>query len=375
MELWDTYSDTLRSSLKADEDGSAATEFYQANRDEMDKGAQVSWPERYRDDELSGLQHAMNLKIRNEEAFYAECQNEPQAATSDMELSSVARTCAKTHGHKRGIVPADCSVLTAFTDVQKEHLFWMVCAWTPDFSGAVIDYGAWPDQKLNYFTRRGIRHKLSKKYAGDDGGIMHAALTDLGDKLAADYKTADGRVLSISRWCIDGGWEARAEATVRYAQQSRHKNLITITKGYGVKASQNPFSEAQRAIKYRTGPGWFWQDGPGNARWVTFDANLWKKRVHEALCLEIGERGSLTLFQGELKDTHLMLAEHTLAEKPIKNEARGRTVYEFDEIPGRDNEGLDNLVGCFVGASICGITRDSERRPTRPAKKRKVSYL
>jgi hypothetical protein len=40
------------------------------------------------------------------------------------------------------------------------------------------------------------------------------------------------------------------------------RQCMTITQGRGVKASERPFSEAQRAIKWRTGPAWFWQDGP-----------------------------------------------------------------------------------------------------------------
>lgn len=65
-----------------------------------------------------------------------------------------------------------------------------------------------------------------------------------------------------------------------------------------------------------------------------------------------------------------MLADHLRAERPVKVEARGRTVYEWQEIPGRDNEGLDCLVGCMVGASICGITKDAERAP----KKKRLSF-
>jgi phage terminase large subunit GpA-like protein len=46
------------------------------------------------------------------------------------------------------------------------------------------------------------------------------------------------------------------------------------------------------------------------------------------------------------------------AEKPIKVQANGRTVYEWQEKPGQDNEGLDCLVGCAVAASIEKINRD-----------------
>lgn len=361
IKLWDDYADILRGSWKEDGHGESATEFYRANREAMDEGAQVYWPERHRKNELSALQSAMNLKFRNEAAFYAECQNEPIIAQDDLELLSADEICAKTTNYARGEVPSECSVVTAFADVQIEHLFWMVCAWTPDFTGYMLDYGAWPEQKRNYFSRRDIRKKLSHVYTGDESGIMFAALTELGQKLAGTkYIKQDGGELSLGRWCIDGNWRSREQAVRAYAKQSEFRSVISLTYGRGVKASQNPFSEAQRAIKWRTGPGWFWSDGPGPAKGVVFDANLWKKRVHNGLLLSTGSRGSIQLFKAPAQ-SHRMLADHLLAEKPIKTEANGRTVYEWQDIPGRDNEGLDCLVGCAVGASICGITPHTER--------------
>jgi hypothetical protein len=363
MSKWDTYADVLRAEMVESKTITKATKFYAGDRDAMDDGFVITWPERYdrQKGEISAIQHAMNLRIRNEAAFFAECQNEPIIAQDDLELLSADAICKKTTNYGRGVVPDECSVVTAFTDVQMEHLFWMVCAWTPDFTGYVIDYGAWPEQKRNYFTRRDIRKKLSHVYNGDESGIMFAALTELGHKLAsAPYLKHGGGELSLGRWCIDGNWRSREQAVRAYAKQSPYASVIALSYGRGVKASQNPFSEAQRAIKWRTGPGWFWSDGPGPAKGVMFDANLWKKRVHNGLMLSTGSRGSIQLFKAP-PQVHRMLADHLLAEKPVKNEANGRTVYEWQDIPGRDNEGLDCLVGCALGASICGITPDSER--------------
>jgi hypothetical protein len=365
LELWDKYAEILRSSLREDGDGHEAKDFYAANRAAMDAGSVVSWEARKRDDELSAIQHAMNWKIKDEAAFYAECQNEPLIAQDDFELLSEAKIAAKVFGYKRGVVPPECSVLTAFTDVQKEHLFWMVCGWTPDFSGYVIDYGAWPDQKRNYFTRRDVRKKLSQTYTGDEGGQVYAALTELADKIGGGWTSADGRALNVSRWCIDGNWRTRTPAVVSFAKQSSLASVITVTQGRGVKATENPFSQAVRAKQWHTEKrGYFWQDGPGPARWVTFDANFWKTRIHQGLSLSIGSKGSIQLFLAT-QQVHQMLAEHLRAEKPIKVEAHGRTVYEWVERPGRDNEGLDCLVGCALGASMCGISRNSERSPEK----------
>jgi phage terminase large subunit GpA-like protein len=93
--------------------------------------------------------------------------------------------------------------------------------------------------------------------------------------------------------------------------------------------------------------------------------------VHNALSLGTGSKGSIQLFGAldkvkEMRIVHRMLSEHLLAEKPVKTEANGRTVYEWLEIPGRDNEGLDCLVGCAVAACISGIVPETERIKPKP---------
>ncbi|MEX0585674.1 MAG: hypothetical protein WD176_03455, partial [Pirellulales bacterium] len=75
--LWEDYSIKRSDSLKNDGDGREATAFYKTHRKAMDAGAIEAWPERHKPDEISGLQHAMNLKLDNEAAFFAEYQNEP----------------------------------------------------------------------------------------------------------------------------------------------------------------------------------------------------------------------------------------------------------------------------------------------------------
>jgi hypothetical protein len=45
-------------------------------------------------------------------------------------------------------------------------LFYAVCAWEPDFTGYVIDYGTFPDQKRRYFTLRDATKTLLAEVAG-----------------------------------------------------------------------------------------------------------------------------------------------------------------------------------------------------------------
>jgi hypothetical protein len=60
--------------------------------------------------------------------------------------------------------------------VQGNLLYWMVVAWAQDFTGDIVDYGSWPDQKSDYFSKRGARRTLKKTFPKkDQNGQIYAA--------------------------------------------------------------------------------------------------------------------------------------------------------------------------------------------------------
>jgi hypothetical protein len=63
--LWLRYGELRAESLRMYGDMRLATEFYSSHRSAMDDGAQIAWPERFNHDELSAIQHAMNLKLQD----------------------------------------------------------------------------------------------------------------------------------------------------------------------------------------------------------------------------------------------------------------------------------------------------------------------
>ena len=77
--LWSAYAEARAESLRRHGDLRDATAFYRDNRAALDEGAEIAWPERFNHDELSAIQHAMNLKLQDAAAFFAEYQNEPLA--------------------------------------------------------------------------------------------------------------------------------------------------------------------------------------------------------------------------------------------------------------------------------------------------------
>ncbi len=93
------YAELRAESLRTDGNFQKATEFYIANRAAMDAGAEVSWESRFNHDEVSALQHAMNLKFQDEIAFASEYQNDPlPEETGGDALLSIDEICGKVNG-------------------------------------------------------------------------------------------------------------------------------------------------------------------------------------------------------------------------------------------------------------------------------------
>ena len=359
--LWGKYTEVRAESLHVHGDMREATAFYVANREALDEGARVAWPERFNHDEASAIQHAMNLKLQDEAAFFAEYQNEPlpEGGVEDDEMLSADEIAAKTNRMKRREVPIGASRLTMFIDVQGKLLFYTVAAWADDFTGYVIDYGAYPDQKRRYFTLRDATRTLqhAAKGAGLEGAIYAGLETLTGDFLAREWKREDGAHLKIERCLIDANWGTSTDVVYQFCRQSSHAAVLTPSHGRFVGASSIPFSEYRRKRGDRVGLNWRIPNVHGRRaiRHVVFDSNYWKSFIHARLAVAMGDRGCLSLF-GRTPEAHRLFAEHVTSEYRVKTEGRGRVVDEWKMRPETsENHWLDCLVGCAVAASMQGV--------------------
>ena len=113
-------------------------------------------------------------------------------------------------------------------------------------------------------------------------------------------------------------------------------------------------------------------------RHVIFDTNYWKSFVAGRLLTALGDRGCVSLW-GRETERHMLFAEHITAEYRVKTEGRGRKVDEWKMRPeAHDNHWLDGIVGCAVGASMCGCVlagTDKDTRNNKPRVKVKLSEL
>ncbi len=359
--LWDEYNRIRVADLRNDGTGKAATDFYIEHREEMDLGARPAWEQRYNFDEVSAVQHAMNLKFRNEAAFFAEYQNEPLRQESENECLTESEIMEKVNGtpHKR--VPEHVQHLTCFIDVQKDVLFWMVCAWESNFTGYIIDYGAYPDQKRTRFTLRSLSMPLSKKYPGKGlEGWLYAGLQDLTEDILTRvyHGVIKGAEYKVSQLMIDANWGDSTDVIYQFCRQSRFSQLILPSHGKYIGASSIPFSEYRKAKGDVFGFHYLIPSLKGKRaiRHVLVDTNYWKSFVQARLATPMGDKGCLSLY-GHEPTAHIMLAEQLSAEYFVPVTAKERVVNEWKLKPGAyDNHWLDCLVGCAVGASMLGAS-------------------
>lgn len=376
MELWERYFELLDEGHRNGEGAKAACDFYAKNQAAMDKGAIAAWEDRKNGDELSAIQHAMNLlHERGEEAFWAEFQNEPlpedYGEKQDLTADEIAE---KINQLPRGTVPMGCEHITAFIDVQGDLLYYAVTAWSDDFTGAVVDYGTFPGQKVPFFTLANAKARLSTLFPkhGEEARI-HAGLTSLCDSLLGkDWQREDGVLMRIERCQVDAGY--LADTVRQFCRTANHAAILTPSFGRAVTAGNVPLNEYQRRPGERVGLNWRItqpQGGRHIGRHVLFDANFWKSFVHARLAVAIGDEGCLSLF-GRRPDAHRMISEHLTAEYRVETEGRGRIVDEWKIRPKHyDNHLLDCVVGATVAASIMGCSLYGD---TISVKREKVKF-
>ena len=369
MKLWEEYAEIRAEALRTEGNFQKATEFYLANREAMDAGAEVSWEARFNHDEVSALQHAMNLKFQDEAAFMSEYQNDPLPDdTADDSLLSVDEICAKINGLARRRVPLKCDRLTMFVDVQKALLFYVVIAWAEDFTGAVIDYGSWPDQHRHEYSLADANPSIQTLFpkAGFEGAL-YAALSALTDEcLGREWEREDGAVLKIERALVDANWGQSTDVVYQFCRQSSHAGVILPSHGRYVGASSKPMTEYRKQQGDRLGFNWMIPNVAGKRaiRHVIYDTNYWKSFIHARLAVPAGDKGSLTLY-GRIPGAHQLFAEHLTAEYRVKTQGRGRTVDEWKLKPqSHDNHFLD----CVAGCAVCGSMLGASLPETLPAK-------
>lgn len=387
--LWDEYRRLREDSLANGGNGESATAYYRERQAEMDEGARVAWPERHPPQMASAIEHAQVLRFRDPFVFASEFQNDPADDSGDsLGFLGSDDLYEKVNGYRRGVIPATAHHITLFVDVQQKLLYWLLVAWEDDFSGYVVDYGTWPDQRLSYFTLADARKTIftAKPGAGLEGAIYHGLQQVADLLLKREWIKADGEPIRVSRCLVDANWGQSTEVVDKFCRESHFSGILTPSHGKFIGASSNPLNDTAPKKGERLGLNWRLPTikSGRRCRHVVYDTNFWKTFVQTRLAVPIGDPSALTLFgekdaNGRSKTDHRLLIDHLAAEYPVKTEGRGRTVIEWKQRAERpDNHWFDCLAGAAVAASMLGIQVREQRARVAPPRRRlqqRVDYL
>jgi len=328
----------------------ASSDYLMANYDEMHEGAVVSWENiGLESGEISALQHAMNILIdKGPETFWAECQNAPIRPTSVSAFEMTMDIAERKNGYERRVIPESTAFLTFGVDVHDSILYYTVLATQSDFTGAIVDYGTWPEQPTEYFTQRTAKSTLSKLYGtgqrDDNEMAIEKGVEDIVYRLLNQrWETRNGDLMGVTAGLIDTGYkrEEVRNAIKKLLPQSR---VVLASRGIGIGPTKKPMVEydlsPKRVIRY--GPD------PVNPRWVIphsehdgdlygiqFDVNFWKDVV--AARLVQNARKSRWDFFGGRKTDHSTYVSHLLSEAPDLVTANGRSVNVWSLKSNKDN--------------------------------------
>jgi hypothetical protein len=355
--LWDEYRAHYTMGLRDGSGTDAANAFYRENREAMDDGAVVAWPESYPPGCESAIQFAMNLRALDLAAFLAERQNEPMEESTDETILTPEIVLGKANGLGRGVVPMNGQHLTAFIDLHDRLLYWMVAAWTPEFTGQVVDYGTYPKQNLTYFSQATAGMSMSAMSPGstDDAYIL-MGLTALSESvLSRGFVREDGVSLNVGRLLVDAHWSQKTDLVKTFCRRHPQGGRVVLPSfGVGLGARSQPWDAFAPKPGTQTGLRWRIMPEPNGNRHITIDVNWWKSFVCGRVALPLGTQGGIELFKDK-PGRHVLLADHLCSEKPVRVQAKGREVTEWEWTPSRgDNHWFDCLVGCAVGASMLG---------------------
>ncbi|MBK8583841.1 MAG: phage terminase large subunit family protein [Flavobacteriales bacterium] len=310
--------------------------------------------------------------------FQSELQNAPEeAANGSKQWLKATEIATKLHHVGGEIVPLGCRNLVAHVDVHDDILYWTVIAYTPNGTGFIVDYNTYPDQDRRYFLKSQAKKtmRLAHPKIGLDGAVAAALELTLRTLLDRLFDTETSNQLDISLIGIDSGHNLKVcKRVVELLQKDRrYTNRLTLIKGFGVGPSDIPFAE--RKVKPGEILGNNWKQIPvpkGAAPQLHADTNSWKTTTNDRWATGLGETGSLSLYHA--KD-HQLFSEHQYSEHATETHGRGRQVFLFKLLPGRDNHWYDNVVACGVLASVLQCDTPASMmedvRPVVPADKPK----
>ncbi len=360
--LWDQYEEKLRESAATPRERFAiATAFYSANAEKMKAGAVVAWDKDHPPEFVDAVQWCLTEMILRPDFFRTEMQQEGRRPVGTLTQLRIDDLIKRHSGIDVGKVPAQATWLTCVVDSSDHVLWYMVCAWTNQFSGWIVKQGTWPDQGRAIFYKEALLRTIEMELPGKswEEQFVHAhnQLDEL--LLGTAWSVEDGTTRSIDLllkdWS-DGSHMARIKPQV---MASKYRTTIRPAKGFAPKPGRKSVHEYGNDKRDRqTGNEWIERRAELPYH-VQFNANFWKLFAMRRLQTTPGAPASVML-PGHDERSLILLSEHLTSERAVTVSRDGFDGIAFEEVGNRDNDWWDTFVGNCVAASMLGCALPGE---------------
>lgn len=355
-DLWQRYFEIRQTALQDGESEHAAgNAFYRANRPAMDAGGEVLNPEFYdHETELSGLQHAMNLWAgTNENNFAAEYQMQPPHEKQVFNISVPLILSRVRKGTEPFTVPPECVFVSCATDLNPAYgLTSAMIAFEPNATGFVPWYGIFTDSPLPLTDGMPVAEWEDKLYRAL--GIHAAQIAAAG--------------VNLNAWGVDAGGAA-FETVLRFAANCRERFGLDCMPMIGrAGRSWNPNVKSKIADA-RNNTVLCAKESNRAARWLAFNADVWRETAQRAWIAEPGAAGGLSLFDGHGARHHDFAGQICAEQLESKTQTQdGRTIYRWREI-GKKHDYGDAVTMNFALAGDFGISSGGVYEPKHQRRK------
>jgi hypothetical protein len=341
--LWARYFKMYDSELADDQTHEGSLTYYKNNRSEMDEGAVLFAPERFKkeDGHISGLQALLEKRhVIGDAAFQAEMQMKPNKFSFKLDIKP-RDVLLKSIDVPQLVVPDGYIFVAASTDLNLSYaLTTTIIGFKPDMTAHVIHY---------FFTRCNVDSTMPTAQYNE---AVYDLLTGLGQEIAALGVKIDG-------WGIDGSG-LPFDAVTMFAKNSNQLCGIPACAMIGRAAHIfNPFVRSKlRDAVNRTvlcGDAQEHVKSGAGKKYMFWDSDYFRETVQKALMSKIGLAGSLTIYKGDA-DEHSEYAMQVCNERLllIQHKKDGRDIYSWKSREPHD--ALDSTAQAFAIAASQGIS-------------------
>jgi len=382
---WRQYGEARREGLRNGDEGAAGNAHYKKNRKVIDALAEETWAEHFDPGEVSAIQHAINLWLRDRQAFYAEAQNDPATGmVCDIRKLEVKHLLKRLSGRDRGIVPQPVQYVAAGLDCHDDLLYWVIAGLEHVPTGYVLDYGTWPKQNTRYFLKRDASPTIEKalfdrdKIERDDKARLYAALDAATTELIKMelQREESPEIVRVGKIVIDAGY--LPDVVFRFCRESKYSAMLFPTQGATASKMPNPARKTSGGARWSKGEDYY-VPPPGRrpVRYAVVNSPVWISKVHNAFMTPKGAAGAWLMFEAQHAE-HRCFCDHLTSEDPI-DEPRpdGSKVRKYLLRPGADNHWLDATKLAWIGGEELGCqpTYTGMGEPRSKTKRApKVSY-